>query len=142
MDIITEYKTRYHNDLLAAARILDYEATASIETEWKSLWDSGENFVGITFPGTKRDADSEDQIDGFCRGFDNDLRKLVLDRWVRKYDRDQVVALLNLLLAAPNRQGTRITLAGDYSVTLDDVRLKWNDQNPDAPIHPIPAIEI
>lgn len=142
MDIIYEYKKRCHNDIITAAYVLDEDAAMDIETSYKDLWDSGETFVGIAFPGTRCEDDGEDQINGFCRAFDNALRDLILDRWVRKYSRDQMVTLLNLLYMAPSHQYTRITLAGDYSVDLDDIRLKWNHIHPKEPLRASGSLEI
>lgn len=134
INIMDETKRRHTNDIYTAAYIMDPAGVDALERTYQNIWDNGMGFSPAAMFSPRQDDEKELELG--CLQLQEDLRKLVIKVWLRRYRRNEIEELCRLLLKGPQKRYTRVRLIADLEMTIDDIALEWNDANPnECPIY-------
>lgn len=131
MIILDETKKRYGNLIYITAFGINDAETERVVNETQKQWDNGDVFSGLAYFGVaKRESDSEDEIAACAKSLQTALEQIVIDGWMSKYTRDDLIAACSALYKSPDPLYASIHLSG-IAMTADDMIRRWNDVHAD-----------
>lgn len=130
MNVTDMLKSIHGNEIYFITCRENRDEVERIEAAYQEAWDSGKGFTFTTmFRGRKEDSEEEKAA---CAGqMMNALKEIVVEGWLSQYSRDEIAALCGLLCKGPKNCYTRVCLASDLEIDLDDISGKWNKLHPD-----------
>lgn len=125
INIMDETKRRYTNDIYTAAYIMDQAGVDDLARTYQDIWDSGKGFSTAAMFSPRQDDEKELEIG--CLQLQGDLKNLVVKTWLRRYRRKEIEELCRLLLKGPQHRYTRVCLAPDLDMGVEEIVNEWNN---------------
>lgn len=125
INIMDETKRRYTNDIYTAAYIMDQAGVDALARTYQDIWDKGMGFspAAMFSPRT----DDEKELELGCLQLQGDLKDLVIKSWVCRYYREEMDSFCRLLLRGPQHRYTRVCLAPDLDMGIEEIINAWNN---------------
>lgn len=132
--IKTEMFKRHGSDVYCAALQADKARAEQLVEAYQDSWDNGDKFAGgvayLMFAGmfgesTQRDADTPEELAACAHQLHNDLSNIVINDWIAKLSRDQVVAIRDILERS-SPSAAIVICNGIDRLDIDDITLRWN----------------
>ena len=146
MNIYDEFHSVYPELSFAAMNVSDEEVKAKIEStmsRYASMWESGRSLFVSPWdfgqPSQRKPEDEQKEFAQLLAWTADSIWKLIIEAWVKKLSRDQLIQTLNAVVTLDPK--ARISICKTHSATPALIVNIWNKVHPEERINLIPGFE-